>query len=70
MAKINNTDDLREVALEEIRQLKAKESTPAIANAVFNGIGKVIAVTKMEIDYARYIKKFEGAMPLHIGKGK
>ena len=68
--KINDMNDLREVILDQIKGLKSKETTPAVANAVFNGVGKVLSTVKMEIEYSRYIKKLEGALPLQIAEGK
>ena len=68
--KIATMDDLRQVILDEIEALDAKISTPAIANAKFNGIGKVLSTVKLEIEYSRYVKKLEGSLPLQIAEGK
>ena len=64
--QIRDMNDLRAVIIDQIEKLKTKETTPAVANAVFNGCGKVLSTVKMEIEYNRYIKKLEGALPLQI----
>lgn len=67
---IKNMDDLRGIIIDQIEKLQSKESTPAVANAIFNGVGKVLSTVKLEIEYSRYIRKFEGSLPLQISKQK
>lgn len=63
---IENMNDVRGVLVNQIQKLDNKESTPAVANAIFNGIGKILSTVKLEVEYSRYVKKFEGSLPLQI----
>lgn len=66
--KINNTDDLRQCCIDTIEKILNKEITPSVANSVLNSVGKIVSITKMEIEYNRYVKKLNGSMPLQIGQ--
>ncbi len=64
--EIADMNDVRSVLVSQIKKLDAKESTPAVANAIFNGIGKILSTVKLEVEYSRYVKKFEGSLPLQL----
>ena len=57
-------DDVRNVLISQIKKLDDKQTTPAVANAIFNGVGKILSTVKLEIEYSRYVKKLEGSLPL------
>ncbi len=56
MKKITrNTTGLKEALFEELDSLRKGDSTPQKARAVSSLIGGVIATTRIEMDYARFV---------------
>lgn len=68
--KMDTMDDVRAVLIAQIQKLDDKTTTPSVANAIFNGVGRILTTVKTEIEYSRYVKKLEGAMPLQIESKK
>jgi len=64
--ELNNMDDLRDVLITQIKKLDDKSTTPAVANAIFNGVGKILSTVKLEIEHSRYVRKLDGALPLRV----
>ena len=64
--ELNNMDDVRGVLISQIKKLDGKETTPAVANAIFNGVGKILSTVKLEIEHNRYVRKLECALPLRV----
>ena len=52
---IENTDQVRQVLIEEIDLIKKGESNPSRANAVANLVGKILSSVKLDIEVQRYI---------------
>jgi len=68
--QLDDMDDVREVLRQQIMKLDNGESNPAVANAIFNGVNKILSTVKLEMDYQRYINKYEGPMPLVLERIK
>lgn len=55
--QIKNTDQIREVIIEEIQLIKKGDSNPARANAIANLIGKLLSSVKLDIEVHKYVAK-------------
>ena len=66
--KIENFDDLRDVCTNTISGLVTGVTTPANANAIFNGVGKIISTVKAEVERSKVIGKFRGPLPLKVAQ--
>lgn len=53
--KIKTSAELREIVLEQIKDLKEGTSTPKMANAVANLAGKALHTARAELEYARLL---------------
>lgn len=53
--KITSSTQLRDVVLEQIKDLKEGKSTPKMANAVANLAGKALHTARAELEYARLL---------------
>ena len=58
---IENTDQVRQVLIEEIDLIKKGESNPSRANAVANLVGKILSSVKLDIEVQRYIGENKAA---------
>ena len=54
-----NTTGMKEVLFDELDSLRKGESTPQKARAVSALIGGIIATTRIEMDYARFVASAE-----------
>jgi len=50
-----STLGLRQAIFDELDKVLAGESTPARANVVIKGASQIIAISNMELDYARFL---------------
>lgn len=48
-----DVNDLRDVLMDDIRRLRAGETTAANVNAVCNAVGKVLSTVKLQMEYAK-----------------
>lgn len=52
---LKTVTDLREILADEIKKLRAGETTPANVNAVTNASGKILSSVKLEIEYSKLL---------------
>lgn len=46
-------EEMRAILSDEVRRVRANETTPAAANAVSNATGKILSSLRLEMEYAR-----------------
>ena len=57
MENLENVNDIRLILADEIKRLRAGDSSPATVNAVVNATGKMLTTVKLEMEYMKAINK-------------
>lgn len=55
--ELSTVNDMRMILADEIKRLRAGESTAANVNAIVNASGKILTTIKMEIEYSKLLGK-------------
>ena len=58
--EIKTINDLREILIDEIQNLRDGLTTPATINAITNATGKIFSSVKLEMEYAKLKGKKPG----------
>lgn len=54
-----NINNIREILMEEVVNIREGKTNPANVNAVCNAVGKILSTVKLQMEYAR----LTGAVP-------
>jgi hypothetical protein len=57
MSKITNTEDLREMLLDEINKLRQGDGDPTVSRSISILAGKIIASARLDLEVQKYYGK-------------
>lgn len=53
--KVTTIEDLRQILIEEINNLREGKTTPSVINAITNATGKIFSSAKLQMEYSKMV---------------